>query len=240
MKNINWQNIRLVVILGLVIFLYSFSSIRNENRKLAKSEVVFVGLNNLFVKQETVNNMLIDYKNSVTTIKKENLDLLKLENAIDKQPMIEKSQVFVSIDGVLKAFVKQKTPIARLFNEKGTFYIDYQGNEMPISEHFTARVPVVSGEINTENSQQLFDLFRIIYDDGFLKKNIIGIQILSNGSLKMKNRNYDFDIFFGNPINIAQKFQNYKAFYQKAFADKALNNYKHINLQFTQQVVCTK
>ncbi len=240
MKNINWQNIRLITILGVVIFLYSFSSNRNENRKLTKSEVIFVGENNLFVQQETVNKMLIDYKDSVINIKKENLDLLNLEKAIDKQPMIEKSQVFVSIDGVLKAVVKQKTPIVRLFNRNGSSYIDYQGNTMPISEHFTARIPVISGEINNQNSQQLFELFRMIYDDEFLKKNIIGIQILPNGSLKMKNRNFDFDILFGNPINIQEKFKNYKAFYQKAFADSTLNNYKNINLQFTQQVVCTK
>ena len=240
MKNINWQNIRLITILGVVIFLYSFSSNRNENRKLTKSEVIFVGENNLFVQQETVNKMLIDYKDSVINIKKENLDLLNLEKAIDKQPMIEKSQVFVSIDGVLKAVVKQKTPIVRLFNRNGSSYIDYQGKTMPISEYFTARVPVISGEINNQNSQQLFELFRMIYDDEFLKKNIIGIQILPNGSLKMKNRNFDFDILFGNPINIQEKFKNYKAFYQKAFADSTLNNYKNINLQFTQQVVCTK
>ncbi len=240
MKNINWQNIRLIAIFGIVIFLFSFSSNRNENRKLTKSEVIFVGENSLFVKQETVNKMLIDYKDSVINIKKENLDLLKLEKSIDKQPMIEKSQVFVSIDGVLKAVVKQKIPIVRLFNESGSSYIDYQGNTMPISEHFTARVPVISGEINNQNSQQLFDLFRMIYDDEFLKKNIIGIQILPNGSLKMKNRNFDFDIIFGNPINIEDKFKNYKAFYQKAFADKTLEKYKSINLQFTQQVVCTK
>ena len=240
MKKINWQIIRLILILGFVVFLYSFSSKRNNNRKLIKSEVVFVGANNLFVKQETVNNMLIDYKESVTSIKKENLDLLKLEKSIDKQPMIEKSQVFVTIDGTLKAVVKQRTPIARLCNENQSSYIDYQGNMMPLSDCFTARVPVISGEINKENSQNLFDLFRKIYDDEFLKKNIIGIQILPNGSLKMKNRNNDFDIFFGNPINFEQKFKNYKAFYQKASEDKILNNYKIINLQFTQQVVCTK
>ena len=240
MKNFNWQIIRLILIFGFVIFLYSFSSKRNENRQLIKSEVIFVGANNLFVKQETVNNMLIDYKESASNIKKDNLDLLKLEKTIDNQPMIEKSQVFVTIGGVLKAIVKQKTPVARLFIGSESSYLDYQGNTMPLSEFYTARVPVISGEINNQISQQLIDLFRLIYDDEFLKKNIIGIQILPNGSLKMKNRNYDFDIFFGNPINIEQKFKNYKAFYQKATFDTTLNNYKSINLQFTQQVVCTK
>jgi cell division protein FtsQ len=40
--------------------------------------------------------------------------------------MIEKSDVFVSIDGVLKAVVKQKTPVARVLRS-GSFYVDYEG-----------------------------------------------------------------------------------------------------------------
>ena len=162
MKIFNWTNIRLILIIGLIAFLYSFTYKRNENRKLLKTEVVFVGENNLFLKQETVNKLLIENNSDVKSIQKVKLDLNKLEKSVDQQPMVEKSQVFVSIDGVLKAVVKQKTPIARVFNDSGSFYIDYQGNTMPLSEYYTARVPIVSGEINKENSKQLVDLFRLI------------------------------------------------------------------------------
>jgi fructosamine-3-kinase len=54
----------------------------------------------------------------------------------------------VSVDGVLKAVVEQKTPVARVFANEGSFYIDYEGNKMPLSANYTARVPLVSGEIN--------------------------------------------------------------------------------------------
>ena len=240
MKIFNWTNIRLILIIGLIAFLYSFTYKRNENRKLLKTEVVFVGENNLFLKQETVNKLLIENNSDAKSIQKVKLDLNKLEKSVDQQPMVEKSQVFVSIDGVLKAVVKQKTPIARVFNDSGSFYIDYQGNTMPLSEYYTARVPIVSGEINKENSKQLVDLFRLIYNDEFLKKNIIGIQILPNGSLKMMNRNYNYEIDFGRTIHVEDKFKNYKAFFQKAVLDSSLYHYKAINLMFTQQVVCTK
>jgi cell division protein FtsQ len=56
----------------------------------------------------------------------------------------------------------------------------------------------------------------------------------------MQNRNYDYTIDFGKIINIDRKFKNYKAFFQKAVLDSTLNNYKKINLKFTQQVVCIK
>jgi cell division protein FtsQ len=41
MKLFNWANIRLVLMFALVIFLFSFTSKRNEERKLTKSNDFF-------------------------------------------------------------------------------------------------------------------------------------------------------------------------------------------------------
>ena len=240
MKLFNWTNIRLVLMFSLVIFLFSFTSNRNNNRKLSKSVVVFVGNGAPFVNQETVNKLLIENNKDAKSIGKDKLDLNKLEKALNAQEMIEKSDVFVSIDGVLKAVVKQKTPIARIFDGDNSFYIDYKGDMMPLSANFTARVPLVSGEINKKNSEKIAELFRIIYDDEFLKKNIIGVQIMPSGSLKMLNRNYNYQIDFGGTVRMKAKFNNYKAFFQKAVLDSSIHKYKTIDLRFAQQVVCTK
>jgi cell division protein FtsQ len=225
---------------GLVVFLFSFTSNRNENRKLTKTKVVFVGENASFLKQETVNKLLIENNPDASAIRKDKLDLNKLEKAVSSNQMVEKSEVFVTIDGVLKAVVKQKTPIARVFDGKRSFYIDYKGNTMPLSANFTARVPLVLGVIRKQNSEALAELFRKIYDDEFLKKNIIAIQIMPSGSLKMLNRNFDYQIDFGGTVNVNAKIRNYKAFFQKAVVDSSLYKYKKIDLRFTQQVICTK
>jgi len=240
MKLFNWTNIRLMLMFSLVIFLFSFTSNRNNNRKLTKSVVVFVRDNAPFVDQETVNKLLIENNKEAKSIGKDKLDLNKLEKTLNAHEMIEKSDVFVSIDGVLKAVVKQKTPIARVFDGDKSSYIDYEGNTMPLSANFTARVPLVSGEINKKNSGKLAELLRIIYDDAFLKKNIIGVQIMPNGSLKMMNRNYNYQIDFGGTVKMNAKLNNYKAFFQKAVLDSSLYKYKTIDLRFAQQVVCTK
>ena len=240
MKLFNWTNIRLVLMFSLVIFLFSFTSNRNNKRKVVKSTVVFVGNIDPFINQETVNKLLIENNQDAQSIGKDKLDLNKLEKSLNRHKMIEKSDVFISIDGVLKAVVKQKTPIARVFNGEDSFYIDYEGNTMPLSTNFTARVPLVSGGINKKNNEDLSDLLRLIYDDAFLKKNIIGIQIMPNGSLKMLNRNFDYQIDFGRMINVERKLKNYKAFFQKAVLDSSLYKYKKIDLRFTEQVVCTK
>jgi len=239
-RHFNLTNLRLVLILSLVVFLYSFSAKRNENRKLVKSTIEFVGKEQLFVTHETVNKLLIENNKDASAIRKVALDLNSLEKSINNHEMVEKSEVFVSIDGVLKAVVKQKTPVARIVTNQDSYYLDYMGTKMPLSEIHTARVPLVIGTISNENKQLVNDLLRYIHTDEFLKKNIIGVEILPSGSVKMKNRNFDFTIEFGKIINIENKFKNYQAFFQKAVQDKTIEKYKNINLKFTQQVVCTK
>ncbi len=240
MRIFNWTSIRLVLMFALVIFLYAFTSNRNSHRKLTKSEVIFVGDNNNFLKQETVNKLLIENNQDVKSIAKEEVNLNQLEKSVNQQEMVQKCEVFLSIDGVLKAQVVQKTPIARCFNASDSFYIDYEGHTMPLSNNFTARVPIVLGEINKKNRAKLSEVFKIIYNDEFLKENIIGIQILPSEDLIMTNRNFNYRIEFGKIINTEKKFKNYKAFFQKAILDSTLAKYKNINLKFTQQVVCTK
>lgn len=238
-KNL-WVNVRLALMLGLVLFLYSFTSKRNDARKTKKTVVEFVNNAELFVSYETVNKLLIEKGQDLKTIGKDKVVLNKLEKMLNEHDMIQKSEVFVSIDGVLKAMVTQRTPIARVFNQEGSFYIDNKGNRMPLSEIQTARVPLVLGEINDRNEKEIYDLLWFIYNDDFLKKNITGIEILPSGSLRMTNRNYKYDIEFGKTIEVERKFDNYKAFFQKAVHDTLINKYKVINLKFTQQVVCSK
>lgn len=239
-KYFNWSVIRLVLMFALVVFLYSFTGKRNSNRKLKNTEVIIVNNEPLFISTEAVNKLLIENKNDIKTIAKVEVDLNKLEKSINKNKMIEKSDVFVTIDGTLRAIVKQKTPVARVVNNSGSFYIDYEGSTMPLSELNSARVPLVLGEITDKNRKKLSEILKMIYDDEFLKKNIIGVQVLPQDELLMKNRNYDFDILFGKPINVERKFSNYKAFFQKEVTDSVVKKYKKINLKFTQQVVCIK
>lgn len=237
----NWLlNIQLIVIFGLVIFLYSFTAKRNEMRKISKPQIEFLNAESPFVTHEMVNNLLKEKFGGATTIKKENLDLKSIEQTLNKHSLIEHSEVYVSVDGRLKTVVKQKSPIARFFNSNTSFYIDYEGGKMPLSNNFSARVPLVYGQINTARNKDFVSLLQMIYNDDFLKKNIIGMRIQDDGSVIMKNRNYSYDIIFGKTIHMERKFNNYKAFFQKAVQDTLIGSYKTINLKFTKQVVCTK
>ena len=63
---------------------------------------------------------------------------------------------------------------------------------------------------------------------------------LPNKEISLKLRLLDFEVSVGNIDNLEVKLKNLKAFYQKAKKDNMLDIYKSVNLQFDNQVVCTK
>ena len=62
----NWlQNIQLFAIFGLVIFLYSFASKRNDARKIGNPTIEILDANNPFVTPEIVNKLLMGFTSKV-------------------------------------------------------------------------------------------------------------------------------------------------------------------------------
>ena len=240
MKRINWHTIRLVLIIFVMIFLYSFSVKRNSERKISKIDIKFESNENMFLTHEMVNNLLIQNLGGTSSIQKDKLDLNTLENVLDDHEMIEKAQVFSTIDGLLNTRITQKTPIVRVIADNESYYLDSKGYRMSLSENFSARVPLVTGEISEENCKPFLLLFNEIKKDDFLSKNITGAQVMASGNVVLTNRSYDYKIVFGKPINVENKLKNYKAFFQHAIKDTLIESYKEVNLMFTQQVVCKK
>ena len=61
----NWNLIKGMFLLGLVLFLYAFSSFKNNSRPVNNVNVQFTGLNNVFITTEMVNKLLILSKNHI-------------------------------------------------------------------------------------------------------------------------------------------------------------------------------
>jgi cell division protein FtsQ len=240
MRRINWHSVRLVLVILMMIFLYSFSSKRNSERKINKIEIKFESNENMFLTHQMVNNLLIQNLGGSSRIQKDKVDLNTLENTLNRHEMIEKAEVFSTIDGFLNTRITQKTPILRVISDDDSYYLDKKGDRISLSTNFSARVPLVVGEISKEKRKSYLNLFNEINNDNFLSKNITGAQIMPSGNVVLTNRSFDFKIAFGKPINVKKKLKNYKAFFHHAIKDTLIKEYKEINLMFTQQVVCKK
>ena len=236
---INWNYIKMIVLLILVVFLYAFSSARNIKRQVSKPNIQFLGNKNLFITQEAVSKLLIQNQEGVTNTSKETLDLNGLEQTLNANPIIEFAEVYVNVEGKLTAEVMQKTPIARVISSQN-YYIDSNGGIMPLSKNYTERVPIVTGSVDKNNLDMVYQIADFVLKDTFLKQNVIQIHQTKQNTIILKLRQTKFDVILGDLKRLENKINNLKAFYIKASKDKSLDKYSKVNLQFGNQVVCTK
>ena len=236
---VNWNYIKAFVLLTLVVTLFAFSSSKNASRIISEPSIHFQGDNNLFITHETVSKLLIQNQEGVKSMPKETLDLNILETALNSNSMIKSAQVYMAVNGNLKVDIEQKKPIARV-STNASYYIDNQGTYMPLSSNYSARVPLVTGHVDKNNLKNVFIMANKVQNDEFLKKNVVEIHQNENKTIYLKLRQCSFKVQMGNINHLEKKINNLKAFYKQSLKEKTLNNYSKVNLQFDNQVVCTK
>jgi len=239
-KKINWFDVFLGLAIALMFSLLVFANNRNEVRPVEQIDVKLLSSNNHFITQEMIEKIIVQSFPNNSKITNSELDLDSIENLLNKNEMIAHSEVFVDINGKLHAEVTQKTAVARVINGTETYYIDANGNRMPLSKNFSAHVPIVFGQIKAANKESFASLLNTIFNDEFLKTTITGIQINPDQSLIFTVRDYNYMVEFGHLKEIDRKLDNYKAFVHYSKNDTIIGYYKNVNLRFTEQVVCTK
>tara|TARA_R100001369_G_scaffold31211_4_gene55349 strand:+ start:27691 stop:28413 length:723 start_codon:yes stop_codon:yes gene_type:complete len=236
---INYNYIKIIGLLAIVGGLFAFSNQRNSSRKVGEPTIKFLGENKLFITDATVSKLLIQNQETVTDQPKDIIDLNELEIALNSNPMIKEAEVFMSVNGELSVEIEQKRPIARV-STNASYYIDDRGSFMPLSSNYSARVPLVTGNIKKNELETVFQFAKAVDEDAFLKIHVIEIRQNADGSIDFKVRKNDFIVHLGTLKKLDKKINNFKAFYQKAMKDKILDSYSVVNLKFDKQVICTK
>lgn len=230
--------IQVPALILVIVLLYAFSAKRNAARKLGTVQVEYTNGNRLFITDKTVNNLLKINWNEAKKHPKDSLNLDILEDRLNQNPMIADAEVYESVTGHLGVLITQRQPVARVVGANA-FYIDKDGETMPLSSNFSARVPLVSG-VDTTTISEVFPLIQKIRHDNFLTRHVTGIKRLKDGDYILELRESPMTIIFGKISRIDQKVRNFKAFYKKIYIEHKLGMYSKANLKFVNQVVCTK
>ncbi|MBT9189868.1 cell division protein FtsQ/DivIB [Zobellia russellii] len=236
---INYNYIKFLALIVVITGLYAFSNQRSAKRNVKGITIEFVENQNLFITEGSVNKLLIQKFGSLENLPKEKLALNNLEKAIEANKMVKSAQVYLTVSGELASKIIQRTPIGRIEGDS-KFYLDEDGKQMPLSNSYSARVPIITGRITDEGLADVYKVLTYINTDEFLKKNIIGLHIESEEKYQLRFRTEEFIVNLGDVERLKEKFSNFKAFYAKANKDKTLQNYDVVSLEFDNQVVCTK
>jgi cell division protein FtsQ len=191
------------------------------------------------------------------------INMAMLENILNNDAFVARAEVFSSVDGMLTVEVTQRNPVLRVINQSGeSFYIDDQGEFMPLSEKYTADVAVASGQImNTaadkrirvftpeqaeDTSVRLTTLEKVFAVNGFIRQHdfwsnqVEQLYVNEDQDIELVPRVGNHIIVFGDEKHMTEKFDKLFRFYREGLNRAGWNTYRTLNVKYRDQVVCTK
>lgn len=255
LKKINWRAILFgflwLVSLSGLITLMSFIEIKKSALKCKDVKVLLPGQFN-FIERDEVDRILMENGGAMLGRDLSEINIHKLENALKANPFIEFAKVYADMTGVIHVQIRQRQPVLRVVNMANLhFYIDGNGNKIPLSDNYTAKVLVASGlidedfngRVDTLKTKMARDLFRTalyIRSDTLWDNQIEQLFVDLKGDIEMVPRVGGHKIILGSADSLQIKFRNLLVFYKKAIPKVGWDTYKTINLKYANQIVCEK
>jgi cell division protein FtsQ len=219
----------------LAILMSAFAHFRNSRRLVEKVMVNFESQGAQFLSDSLVDKLLIQNKGGLPWKAKDSLALSMLETLLENNPYVDNAEVYHFQQGILGVNIQEKSAVVRI---QGTdqYYLDKAGNQFPISNKHTPKVPLYMGTLEEEQKEDLLSLIDYIDKDPFLRNELASIHYRSN-SYFIGLRSYGFEVEIGMMRRIGEKLSKLKVFCAYHDNHRLKREYTLINLKFKNQVV---
>lgn len=242
-----WKRILLTLVLAL-ISAYLFIAVTAFNRKpenvkckdieLDIKDSIYAG----FVTKKEITDLLS--KKGINPMGRDidRIHTKTVEQELAKHPLIDQVECYKTPSGKLCIELSQRIPILRVMSANGeNYYVDNKGTIMPPSAKCVAKVAVATG--NIEKTFAMRDLHKFalfLQNNSFWDAQIEQINVLPYKRIELVPRVGDHIIYMGRLDGYELKLKRLKVFYEKALNQVGWNKYSRINVEFGNQIICTK
>ncbi len=245
------KSIKVVTVTILALLFFGFVE-KQHNEKICKSIQIKINQwqNCYFIDEKDIRELMhLSTGTPIIGSSFKNLDLKKMENKIISHKFVHDAEVYRDIRGELFVNIVQNRPIARIIQSDGPdAYISSEGEVLPISDQYTARVLLISGTganelirsdlIDTEFGSNLFKLLEIIDTDPFWRAEIAQIEIDHKGELTFHLQVGKQTVAFGQPVEISKKLKKLDIFFEQILPQKGWNSYEMVSVKYRDQIIC--
>ena len=215
--------------------------------KEVKAEVVLLDKGNNLIQPEEFERLVAKKFGPMKGIPIDMVDMRAVEDFLELNPYLRQADVYLGASGRLVLNLHQRVPLMRVVDNSGRhWYIDTDTVRMPVSTHFTARVPLVNGNFPvTADVKQwpMDDLFRItemLQDDDFMGSLIDQIYVESPQKIWLVPRLGPSRILIGTTDELESKVDRITKFYKKALPAQGWDAYSYIDTRFAGQIVAKR
>ncbi|WP_205509039.1 cell division protein FtsQ/DivIB [Longitalea arenae] len=177
-------------------------------------------------------------------------DLRGMENQLKNNVWVKDAELFFDNSRVLQVRIEERVPIARLFTVTGnSFYIDSSGERLPLSDKFSARLPVFTGfpsekdKLKGADSVLIRDIINIsnyLLHDDFWMAQVSQIDVQPDRTFEFIPVVGNHIIQFGDGTDYEKKFRRLLLFYQQVLSRTGMDVYQKLNVRYARQVIGVK
>ena len=184
----------------------------------------------------------------------DSIDLVKLEELIDRKSAVLKSQAYTTKDSTLHINITQRKPLVRFQRGSSGFYADEDGYVFPLQSTYAPHIQIVDGnipvkvapghkgEIENPKSRKwlldMIDMVQFIESDKDWKRIIVQIHVNEDGDIVLVPREGGEKFIFGYPEHLEEKFDKFRKYYTAIVPTAGSETYKTVDLRYKGQIIC--
>ncbi len=184
------------------------------------------------------------------------VDMIKVQKHLDTNPWIESNSAYIDLDGNLNVKFKEYQPQFRVFDKKGrSVYVTDEGVVIPSSSNYTPYVLIASGnfELRDTTTYALRDTlvsdgnilnalhwYKAIKANPFIENCVGQLYCNNKDQFELTVKGLDARVIVGDTCLAADKLKRLEIFMKQRISRPETHNLKTINLNYKNQIVCTK
>lgn len=232
----------ILVLLGYLVFFTLYFK-DNTNDKVCEDFKVLVkdSLDKQFIQTADIEELLKRVELYPIGKSIADINTMEMEEAINTNKLVKSVEVYITQSGSIIASIHQRNPVMRIISHRdGSYYIDSERERMPTSQNYTVYLPLATGYITEEFAQnELYDFVEYISNSPKWDAWIEQIVVDQHQNVQITPRIGDFKVKLGSLDGYEEKLDRLKLFIDKGLSIVGWNRYSELNLEYSNQVVCT-
>jgi cell division protein FtsQ len=242
--------VKATLLIGFAVVSIAFVEKKRGEKTCENIEVKIEGEeeNYFLTKAEIIDMASARNQDSIYGGKLIHINQRAIENRLKNNKFVRSVEVVEDHRGSLTIYVKQNRPIARVFKNGKSFYVDKKGGVLPLSNVYTARVPLVfcnnrffsesSDSLVLVNEKAFVEMLKMIDSDKFLKAQIAEITVRRNDEIMLHTQISGQPVEFGKCEQLVDKFESFRIVYENILPRKGWGTYEEISLKYKDQIIC--
>ena len=185
------------------------------------------------------------------------VDMIKIQRHLDANPWIESNAAYIDLDGNLNVSFKEYEPQFRVFGKNGhSVYVTREGIVIPSCSNYTPYMLIASGNFNLRNDTTAYALcdtlepdrnilnalhwFKAIDANPFIESCVGQLYCNNRNQFELTVKGLDARVIVGDTCLAADKLNRLEIFMKQRIDRPETQTMKIINLNYKNQIVCTK